>query len=110
MTIEQTRAGRRVPRRLTTRAALGWVLLLCACGEGPTAIDEPRLCRTQLREIAPLAPTTGARVLPLPVLPGSPVHDANCRADSPIIRLPADSGTIVTPIPRPNPVPLPGGD
>jgi hypothetical protein len=108
VTIRLTRTPLARPRSLTPAGVLAVALVLGACGEGPTETNEPRLCRTQLRDLATPAPTTGVRLLPVPVLPVSPVQDANCRSDSPIIRLPGDS-TVGSPVPRPIPLPVPGG-
>lgn len=110
MTIKPRQAACGIPRSLAPGATLVVTLLLGACGEGPTETNESRLCRTQLRDLTPLAPTTGVPVLPVPVLPVSPVHDADCRSDSPVIRLPGDTSTIGIPVPRPVPLPVPGGD
>lgn len=90
------------------RAALAMACAMAACGDGPTEPDRTRLCEIPMRVISPVGTSPGAPALPTP---DSPVLNANCLADPPIIRIPAqDSTTIVIPVPRPNPIPLPGGD
>lgn len=90
-------------------AALALACAMLACGDGPTEPDRTRLCEVPIRVISPIGTGPDLPALPTPV---SPVSDANCLTDPPIIRIPArDSTAIVIPVPRPpNPMPVPGGD
>ena len=93
----------------TTCAALAVACAMAACGDGPTESDGTRVCEVPIRLISPVGTGTDAPALPVPV---SPVSDANCLPDPPVIRLPVrDSTTIDIPVPRPPiPMPVPGGD
>jgi len=82
--------------------------LLSACGEGPTENDTTRLCVIPVPVNTPVASDPDIPVVAMPI---SPVPNANCRVNSPVIGFPArDSTTIVVPVPRPIPLPNPGGD